>query len=166
MKRIVCIMIGILLFGCATSPDQVGVSPLVAGQVAGFTYGVTENQLSLRKRKVIEDVYKIFSIVADGSDRIIAAGITVEKAFDNALDKQFPDPDDIIKKEVVKLVIRVYWKKANTKYAIAAKTIVQQLKIIRQMRIGIERGLRAANNLQRFEEEKTFMRQTVISEAK
>lgn len=127
--------------GCATHPGDFGINPATTGNLVGFAYKITEDDLSSKEKRIAIHVYEIFSMVANASDRIIEKGITVKAAAHLALDQRFPSPDDASKKELVYKLIRVYWDRTNSKFSIAAKTAKEQLYIISQLRKGIENGL-------------------------
>jgi hypothetical protein len=129
------VLSSVLLFtGCINS----NLDPVATGEVIGVTYQLTKDQLNEGDRKNIEEAYSIFSTVLatyGGEQQADVKSILYLVA-----DAKIEDPS---KRAAVKLVITLYWNKLQTNVNIDAMPLKDQIEVLKQVEIGIKRGLGA-----------------------
>lgn len=120
--------------------DKVEEDPIATGEIIGFTYLLTKDELSTENREIVEKAYGLFSdIVSD--EYVHMTNDTLKNALFERLDRLYPDADDVAKRTAIKLMANRYWNKLDAKYNISSLIPDDQLDMLRQVRIGIEQGL-------------------------
>jgi len=129
----VCVITGMLLVsGCATTK----LDPVATGEVIGITYQLTKDQLNDGDRQTIEEAYSIFSMVLDTYNGEQQAD--VKTILYLVADAKIEDP---AKRAATKLIITLYWNKLQTNINIDSLPLKDQVEVMKQVKIGIERGL-------------------------
>lgn len=140
MKTIMAIILSavMLLAGCSTLGEK--VDPIATGEIIGFTYLITKDELDEEQREIVVKAYELFSeIVATEYAELNTD--TLKKELFRQLDKQFPNEEDLAKRTAIKLMANRYWNKLDAKYSISTLIPEQQLDMLKQVRLGIEQGL-------------------------
>ena len=125
------------LVGCATNEKV--VDPVSAGEVIGYTYLLTKDQLKEQDRQAIVIAYEVFTYVVNLNQA--SAGTDLKEEIFALLDEKFLKEEDEQKKVAIKAVVTVYWSRIQSKYNIEQMVPTEQLEVLRQVHIGIERAL-------------------------
>lgn len=128
--------------GCVTQDPTSGktkVDPVSSGEVIGYTYLLTKDQLSKQDQENIKAAYAIFSYVVNVSPD--SAGKDIKGQIFALIDEKIAKDQDPAKVAAIKLVVTIYWNKIQDKYNIEAMVPKEQLAMLHQVYIGIERGL-------------------------
>lgn len=121
-----------LVSGCTNT----NIDPVATGEVIGFTYQLTKDQLNDGDRKNIEEAYSILSVVLSTYNDEQQAD--VKSILYLVTDAKIEDP---VKRTAVKLVISLYWDKLQSNVNINSMSLHDQIEVLKQVKIGIERGL-------------------------
>lgn len=139
MKKIfTTLLLSLFLVGCTTN-EKVVVDPVSAGEVIGYTYLLTKDQLKEQDRQAIIIAYEVFTYVVNLNQT--SAGTDLKEEIFALLDEKFLKEEDEQKKAAIKAVVTVYWSRIQTKYNIEQMDPTEQLEVLRQVHIGIERAL-------------------------
>ena len=145
MKHILVILATVfLLSGCLSTSLKDAASkidPVDTGEIIGFTYLMTKEELSESNREAVEKAYAIFTDVVNSDVDLSGETIDLKGMLFDRLDKKMSDPEDAPKKAVIKLVISRYWNRVDAKYDIDVQIPTKQMAILKQVHLGIERGL-------------------------
>lgn len=121
-----------LVSGCTNT----NIDPVATGEVIGITYQLTKDQLNDGDRQTIEEAYSIFSMVLDTYNGEQQAD--VKAILYLVADAKIEDP---AKRAATKLIITLYWNKLQTNINIDSLPLKDQIEVMKQVKIGIERGL-------------------------
>lgn len=138
MTKVMCIMfllvvIGTMfLSGCTTIKND----PVATGEVIGITYILTKDQLSETDRENIENAYHVFSEFLSISDQLENGDIKGQLYA--ILDLKVEDP---AKRAATKVIITLYWDKLVRDVNMESLVLHDQIEVLKQVKIGIERGL-------------------------
>lgn len=138
MRKIIAVLI-LTLAGC-TNFTQTG-NPVDTGEIIGFTYLMTQQELSEGDRETIEDAYEVFVMVATANYGDTT--IDFKALLFSEIDKKFPaDNEETVRQNVAaKLMVDRYWSQVDAEYGIDAMPFSDQLAVAQQVYIGIERGM-------------------------
>lgn len=139
-KIILSILLAMLITGC-TSVDSEGnkeFDPVNTGEIIGFTYLMTKAELSESDRENVEKAYEVFTAIVT-SDIDLSVSVDLQALLYAELDKRINDSPET--KVAIKVILSRYWDRVNTKYNVSLKLPADQLAIMKQVRLGIERGL-------------------------
>jgi hypothetical protein len=140
-KYIAAIFTGILaLLGMGCSNLE-SVDPVETGEVIGFVYTMTKDELDEDHREAVEEAYAVFVEVVNNFDE--NGNIDLKQTLFNVLEEKFPGEtgDNAQTKAIVKMIVNRYWDRVDEKYGITNRIPSEQIAIVRQVYIGIERGL-------------------------
>lgn len=132
----------ISIVGCTPGGvKDVDIDPVSTGEIVGFAYLMTKHELEEEDRQTIEKAYEIFADVARMT--VTEDTTDLKGLLFNLIDEKMPEDDDrdIQRKVAVKIIINRYWTRVDVKYNISDLIPADQLSIIQQVYIGIERGL-------------------------
>jgi len=143
MKQLAIIcLLAFTLVGCNSIKETVKkADPTTTGEIIGFAYLLTKDELADNDRKNIEQAYAVFSEVVSRDAVEYSATVNVKEELFKALDRAMDKPEDQAKKAAIKIIVSTYWSKVNSEYSIDLKLPAEQLAILKQVHIGIERGL-------------------------
>jgi hypothetical protein len=128
--------------GCTTTVDgEKKVDPVATGEIIGFTYLITKDELSDSDREVVEKAYAIFTDVVNSKFDLNGPSLNLKSMLFAKLDEEMDKPDQEAKKAAIKLVITRIWSQVDAKYDIDIQIPTKQLAILKDVQIGIERGL-------------------------
>ena len=137
MKTLLSVVLVAVLAGCS----NLATNPVDTGEIIGFTYLMTQQELSEGDRETIEDAYEVFAKVAKMKPE--DTHIDFKIVLFNAIDKKFPvDDEETMRQNVAaKMIVRRYWSRVDTKFGIEGLPFSDQLAVAQQVYIGIERGM-------------------------
>lgn len=148
MKVLLQIMIAALfaftLTGCGLFTSEDGgdskVDAVDTGEIIGFTYLMTKDELSQNDRENIEEAYHIFAKVAN-DDYNFDEDIDFQSLLLQEIDSQMPGEENLKRRTAARIITMRYWNRVDAKYNINISVPTEQLAILQQVYIGIERGL-------------------------
>lgn len=142
MKNLIFIAIVAFLVGCTTVENgQTKVDPLATGEVIGYTYLLTKDELKDTDRQAIELAYSVFTDVIQEHGDIVKPNDNVKSLMLVVIDSKFDGPSKQKQKVAVKMIVSMYWDRLQTKYNIDSMVSSEQIAFLRQVHMGIERAL-------------------------
>lgn len=141
MKNYLLVVLALFVLAGCGSIDSSKVDPADTGEIIGFTYLLTKSELSEEDRQAVESAYAVFAQVANYTGS--AENLDVKGLLFILIDDEMPadDESEIARKTAVKLIVNRYWSKVDGKFDLADRLPVEQLSILQQVYIGMERGL-------------------------
>jgi len=136
-----CVLLSTMM-GCVTKDNLTGeehFDPLASGEVIGYTYILTKDQMSTQDLDNIKAAYSAFSYVAQLPPNMTGSDIKV--LLLETLDKEVSKTHDAKTVAAAKILVTMYWSRLQSKYNIDAMIPTEQLAMLRQVYIGIERGI-------------------------
>ena len=141
MKNYLLVVLALFVLAGCGSIDTSKIDPVDTGEIIGFTYLMTKNELSEEDRQAVESAYAVFAQIANYTGD--AEALDVKVMLFSLIDDKMPADDDseIARKTAVKLIVNRYWNRVDVKFNLADRLPVEQLSILQQVYIGMERGL-------------------------
>lgn len=138
LAMIVAGLVSVLGVGCSTLEST---DPVETGEVIGFVYSMTKDELDDDQREAVEEAYAIFAEVVNTFEE--DGSIDVKQTIFKVMEEKFPgtEGDNAQTKAIVKLVVNRYWDRVDEKYGLSDRVPSEQIAIVRQVYVGIERGL-------------------------
>lgn len=129
--------------GCTvtTEDGEKKVDPVATGEIIGFTYLITKDELSDSDRETVENAYAIFTDVVNSDLDLSGESLNIKGMLFDKLDEEMDKPDQEARKAAIKLVITRIWSQVDAKYNIDLQIPTKQLAILKDVQQGIERGL-------------------------
>ena len=129
---LIAVFSSMVLSGCTLN----SLDPIATGEVIGITYTLTKDQLNDTDRENIEAAYSVFCDLLEVEDKIENGN--VKGILFVIVDEKI---DDIAKRAAIKLVITLYWDKLQSNIDVDSMPYKDQIEVLKQVKIGIERGL-------------------------
>lgn len=140
-KSLLICTIFTLLMGCVTKDPSGNTKfdPASTGEVIGYAYILTKDQLNEQDLDNIKAAYAVFSYVVNVSPD--SAGTDIKAQIFALIDEKIAKHQDAQTVAAIKIVVNIYWNKLQSKYDIEAMTPTDQLAMLHQVYIGIERAI-------------------------
>lgn len=137
MKKFIGIaLICASLVGCSIFEKD--VDPYTAGQIMGFTYVLTKEEMKEKDRKQLTKAYCAFEEVVTIEDPSAVAQNKIKERLFGEIDTQV---EDVAQREMVKAIVQMYWTKVDAEYKLEIAMPEKQLSILREVRNGIAQAI-------------------------
>jgi hypothetical protein len=142
--RFLFILLIALMVGCTATDPTTGkrkIDPIATGEIIGYTYLLTKDELKESDRKTIELAYAVFTEVVNEHSDIVQPNDSVKAILYAVIDAKFDDPSKEKQKAAVKAVVALYWSRVDSKFNVESMVSAEQMAVLKQVHIGIERAL-------------------------
>lgn len=139
MKFLYSLIMVVFLASCTTVDGTTKIDPVSAGEVIGFTYLLTKDELKETDRKSIELAYGIFAEIVNMPDDGVGSSDSVKALLFAVIDAKFDGKEK--EKAAVKMVVTLYWSRVDAKFKVDQMQTSEQMQVLKQVYLGIERGL-------------------------